>query len=241
MNGPFDHLIAPGAPLPAMCRRCGLVFPSAITLPTGSGHLTVTMQGNITDCPRCGGWADTVDTAFVSVAGEVKHLITGPFTDQQVEELKQISKRLSAADQSQPITDDVIEVLEAVSPELAKVAQMAKNKKWTAASVSLLILLALSRCGSSPGGDININIGGNQTIIEQPMSPDGGRESGSRNQFDAPSPRSSDRPSTGSGEVPSSGFDDLGKVPWTTAFKADLLNSTAMFPAANDNGLSRNA
>lgn len=137
------------AKIPAHCTHCGLQFYSDSFI-GGSGARNITLRGNKTNCPRCGGWANFVDGVF-DLQDDQLHLVNGPpLTHAMMARLQQVIDRAKAQiGESERLLAEVADV----SPELA--AEIRKRGLsyfvillvliWLIKSVSLNVTVDLNR------------------------------------------------------------------------------------------------
>ncbi|AMK16919.1 MULTISPECIES: hypothetical protein [Sphingobium] len=104
------------AKVPAHCGHCGLQFYSENFI-GGSGASGITLKGNRTNCPRCGGWANLADGIF-NLHDDQLELVDGPpLTRAMMAQLRLIAEKakLKAAD-----AEELLAEVAEVSPELAE-------------------------------------------------------------------------------------------------------------------------
>ncbi len=151
------------AKIPAHCTCCGLQFFSDSFI-GGTGARNITLRGNKTTCPRCGGRANFVDGIF-DLQDDRLHLVDGPpLTHAMMARLQQvIDKAKGQIGESERLLAEVAEV----SPELA--AEI--RKRGLPYFVILLVLIWLIKSVS-----LNITVDLNRLIdqaanIEQQIQP----------------------------------------------------------------------
>ena len=146
--------------VPAVCLRCGTVFDSGFGV--GPGHLTT--EGCSTSC-RCGAMAAVLDGTFTA-SGDVLHVLEGStFTRTQVDHINSLKKLvLSGRFGKDHISDEIVEAVRAVSPELGALAKVAKKNGLGLAAILFILVMILKQCGHEGGGPL-IEVGTHITQV----------------------------------------------------------------------------
>ncbi|MBK8247540.1 MAG: hypothetical protein IPK85_09120 [Gemmatimonadetes bacterium] len=149
--------------IPARCDSCGYTFQSPIAVPPGMRSSA--FIGNKTQCPRCGGVAQIVDTT-VDEQGRVKFLRTAfkvlRTPEVTREDLRRLERLLRESQEKEQQQEVVAAQAAAIRPEFGR---LLKPKTAGDFYQMLGVLLMLVLWIIDKFGDPTIEI--NQTIINQ--------------------------------------------------------------------------
>lgn len=135
---------------PAYCSNCGAIFPSPISI-LGGGR--VTLVGNITNCPRCGGAANILDGVF-GVTNGVLQLLSGPQITRDV--LRAVTTLIERAVRKEITPQDLEKEVTAINPELGAAVSEITKSPWPLAVLTIL-MLALQQCNLNVDVNVDIN------------------------------------------------------------------------------------
>jgi hypothetical protein len=123
------------ARIPAVCKTCGTIFPSAFSL-EGRVHLSGNLSG---PCPRCGGVGAVLDGAY-EIVGNAITLLSGP--QWTVEHLRLLELRLRQAQATNADVEVVRGALTESAPELRSLADvLPKTRSELYAFISMLLVV----------------------------------------------------------------------------------------------------
>lgn len=136
----------PQQALPALCSRCGLIFPSMIVV-AGTVR-SITLSGNRQTCPRCGWSAAIIEGRFDVIGGVIRALDKASLTE--LEAFAQIFER-----ESDP--ERIRERITAEAPWIAR--YVPKNSGEIAAWVTIVVMLVnLWLASNRPQETVNVTI-----------------------------------------------------------------------------------
>jgi hypothetical protein len=139
--------------IPAYCDECKIAFENnAISVPEGVGNISVI--GNLTRCPKCGGAAKILDGTF---SVEDAQLVAQQAPSWTLEILDRIRKIAHEASKDIPESGELLSRVESVSPELARALE-----PYAATNTGLVLLLMI--CFMLNSVKININVDFNELL-----------------------------------------------------------------------------
>jgi hypothetical protein len=145
--------------VPAICNECQILFISGIGVSAGT-----TLFSNVrTNCPSCGKTdAKILDGQWNGDEGAFQAWNGLRFTSRQQH---QVRSAVDAISTKPGITDDVIEILDAVDPALGATAKYLRQSKYGKAVLVAALMLLLAKCegSSAPWVDMSTHT----TIIQQ--------------------------------------------------------------------------
>ncbi len=135
--------------IPAHCKHCGLLFPSAIAL---GPNATGVMKGNVQTCPNCGGFANILDGKWSVVEAGLK-LLAGP--EATVLVLQRLQLIFQQAQNSEDVNrDQLVEKINESVPHLGaltKLIPQTRSEIYAFLTLILMVISALLSQCSKPG------------------------------------------------------------------------------------------
>ena len=126
------------AVLPVICRRCGNVFSSGFSFENAKN---VTLQGNLSQCPKCGAMGSVPDGQYNFYQDTIEFL-GGP--EWAATDLRAALRVLEKARDEQTDIAELTKELEREAPALAAITRLLPENKSQAYQLIGLILLALN-------------------------------------------------------------------------------------------------
>jgi hypothetical protein len=138
------------AQIPAVCDRCGEVFPSGIALGPGAGATVIDSKSG--PCPRCGDWGSIPNGAY-RFAQEAERVIQ-PWTPRERESLAD-ELRAAVRTKERQAAEQVVRN----RPDLREVAERLLIPRDAAAFWGLVaVLIALISVMGHQGGEPDIRV-----------------------------------------------------------------------------------
>ena len=146
------------AGLVAECGSCGLRFQDRSNINLGEGS-SVYMRGNVTRCPRCGGWANYYDGAFTVKDGVLEVLSATELTRERIEAMAAVARLArDGTITSEEAADRLSDAVPAIGDALSRVPPRLRSAVLTVLwSVVMLLAgqaLAESRDDSASPADV---------------------------------------------------------------------------------------
>jgi hypothetical protein len=158
-------------PIPAFCRSCGRAFASGIFAENVRG---LTLSGNTSQCPYCGGIGDIPDGVF-DVFDDVIRVVSSP--SWTVDRLNRLAGKLSKAREQKASPEAVAEIVDKEDPQLASVfrrllvpADAGQFYGLLAVIVTILLYLASQGNQASPEDVERITNQAVERCVESPQT-----------------------------------------------------------------------
>lgn len=132
----------------ARCRSCGLEFEP----PRIADNLIIQMTNVRFKCPRCGGEADVPDDVYSFVGPTVE-----AFRSMTWDQANRLRALLAHQEKPTPPTDELVDAITAISPELGAIGRKLKDRKLLLAGFMIFLYLVLKQCSVSVNIDIDAN------------------------------------------------------------------------------------
>jgi hypothetical protein len=145
--------------LPATCQRCGLVFASGFT---ASGEVReLTLAGNLSQCPRCGGMAPVIEGRF-----DIRQGVIQALDGASAEDLRRVLRIL----QEETDPTRIVKRIEREAPSAARLVSWLKENRDLATWAAVLIaVIGLCRGPSTEPLPPSVNIVIDLTDEEEPQ------------------------------------------------------------------------
>jgi predicted nucleic acid-binding Zn-ribbon protein len=141
------------AKVPAICRKCGLVFPSFLEAFPG-----LVAEQNIQGCPRCGTTAFVLDGYTEKINGLIVFITSPDYTLRQKQTL---IKTADAVARGQIASDDAVRKLETQNKEAGRILRewviLGATVVMALTAVATLVLDYHQRGGNSPLFDVAVD------------------------------------------------------------------------------------
>ncbi|WP_308815577.1 hypothetical protein [Sphingomonas sp. GV3] len=147
--------------LPAKCSACGHISETSF----GLFGPNISMVGNYTRCPQCGGTAEIIDGVFDLSGDDVKVKSAPLWSRETIAAIQKIAKKASDDNLS---ARDIIQEVAGFSPDLA---EKLKKRNLSAVILVALLLFILKNCSVNATVDINRLIEQGITAVSGTVSP----------------------------------------------------------------------
>lgn len=151
--------------VPVYCGSCGNLFESRMIKISGKAT-NITFSNCGESCPQCGRPAAIAEGTFDFDEDMIRVVAGSEWTREQV---NRILAAYNQAQQEGSLSENVIEALSQVSPELANIAQFLSTKRGGFTILMFLLALALNRCNVNLNVDLDVNELYNQIIVERSL------------------------------------------------------------------------
>jgi hypothetical protein len=121
--------------LPAICDRCGAVFPSGFA---GSGTFIGNKSG---PCPACGGMGSVLDGTYQTVGNVIK-LLAGP--QKTVNQLRNLVAVITEARKVAKVPNEAVKKIKNEAPELSSIADSLPKTRYELYAFLTLIIMAIN-------------------------------------------------------------------------------------------------
>jgi uncharacterized protein YecA (UPF0149 family) len=123
--------------MPAFCKNCGAIFGSGMVF---DNCINVTLRGNTSQCPQCGGIGEVPDGVFDMTNNAIK-MISG--TSRSIKNLKKLALILTEAQKSNTSKEQIESIIKKEVPELSSFPSILPQTRNELYAFITLILTAI--------------------------------------------------------------------------------------------------
>ncbi len=135
--------------IPAHCPHCGYVWQTRAV--GGDAGSNIQIIGGFHRCPSCNGMANMASGTYNMKGGQFTLVNGPPLTRMMVDRFAEIARQAKSSDLS---TEDVIELVSGVSPELA---EKLRGLSWAKLAIVVLLWLIVKSCTPSLSVEVDFN------------------------------------------------------------------------------------